>query len=697
MAVGEGDGLHPAVGEGYAVPHYRQLVAANRRVGLRRGVAPHMEGVVQRAVAADGVGQDVGGVGVGEEGVYSRQAPREAVLHYGVVARGAAVFPDCERHDGDAVGAMDVRQRQCLHSGVVEGQAVPHHRQLVAAEGAVYGVERVEPHVKVVVYSAVAACVVGHQVVDGGVGHEHLMSGEAPRQVVLHDGVVQRRLRVFQHREPHREKAVGPVAVGEGHILRACVAERHAVPCQRQLVAAEGAVGGVRHVVPHKRRQVHRAVAALCCREDHCRVEHQRSDGRVGGSRLGRGYQRLPVDDVRQLVLGEGDGHRGRLRTVYVQHVAHRAVAAVCRREVLDDLTVVGVRLSVEGVAVACRVVFRDVVLRVHRYHGGAVYGVAAGAYDPEEHRDRCVGDDVVGCMEPVCRVVDPLHAWAYHFAFLQGAVGGQQCGVEGQLPVEDIAVVAAVGVDDFHIPGAVERASHQRRQVLVGVVELPFGGDIAAVDAVTRPVGRAVDAAVARSVLVAAGGIVAPAVVPTNAGLVAASRAVAFVAVVGIVVGGAEVGAAADIAAAVVPRAVSRGHFVVAVAAASATPVHQARPLAVGAHHADVQVADVGVFHVHLHILDVLGRRHRCPRREAAEGQRGAVGATVGRTRHPVGQEGQLGMALGGHGQVEHHVEVAVVAELYRGVGVGADIRGQHESQELVALPLCRKGEKQA
>ena len=181
MAVGEGDGLHPAVGEGYAVPHYRQLVAANRRVGLRRGVAPYMEGVVQRAIAAYGVGQDVGGVGVGAEGVYSRQAPREAVLHYGVVARGAAVFSDSERHDGDAVGAVDVCQRQCLHSGVVEGQAVPHHRQLVAAEGAVYGVERVEPHVKVVVYSAVAACVVGHQVVDGGVGHERLMPGEAPR------------------------------------------------------------------------------------------------------------------------------------------------------------------------------------------------------------------------------------------------------------------------------------------------------------------------------------------------------------------------------------------------------------------------------------------------------------------------------------------------------------------------------------
>ena len=148
--------------------------------------------------------------------------------------------------------------------------------------------------------------------------------------------------------------------------------------------------------------------------------------------------------------------------------------------------------------------------------HGVCHHGVVPG-------RDR-------GHAQQVGRVVHSRHSLTYYSVACHHAACGRKLGIHRQLPVEHVAVVVAPAVQHLDIPSAVHGASHQRAEILVGVVEIGALTHIRRVDGRIAVVAaracriyhvrRPVDKGVARRVLVAAA--VAPAVVPPD------SRAVA-------------------------------------------------------------------------------------------------------------------------------------------------------------------------
>ena len=198
-AVGAMGGEHvgdpgTAVGKGVPIPGQRQAQAAHRAVGTCRHVAPHMQVVAHHAVAPCLVGGSDGERGVGGHGGYRCAAHRQwqRVLYCGVVERAVGVAPHGDTHGEGAVFAVRGTGCEGGNIGARRGKSVPvpHQGQVVFAHRAVGGVPHIHPYMQRIILANGAARGVGiHKGGPRGRCRKRV-SAVAPRQLVLHYGVV---------------------------------------------------------------------------------------------------------------------------------------------------------------------------------------------------------------------------------------------------------------------------------------------------------------------------------------------------------------------------------------------------------------------------------------------------------------------------------------------------------------------------
>ena len=245
-------------------------------------------------------------------------------------------------------------------------------------------------------------------------------------------------------------------------------------------------------------------------------------------------------------------------------------------------------------------------------------------------------------------RIVDPVHRVALQLVGRhQAALLAHQLRIQRQLPLENIAVVATPAVQHLDIPVPVHRAPHQRRKVLLRMVEVGPRRNVRRIDGIVPRVGHdvpaAVDNAVARRVLVAVGRIAAPAVVPARASLVARRRRVARIQTALLVDRKTEIRPRAHVALPRVPSTVARRNRTVARRMARAAVVHQRRLLPVRTRNVDIQVPDVRMLHVQAHKIDIVRVADNRRVAEILESHRRTVRTAHVAARHTVRQKRRL------------------------------------------------------
>ena len=333
-------------------------------------------------------------------------------------------------------------------------------------------------------------------------------------------------------------------------------------------------------------------------------------------------------------MLGEGEQHQA-VAAVFCLQVHHMCACAL-----------LGLVTHPIDVALAHIVLHLGTRQRVEADGGRGVEGGAAGSGYAEVVGNARVAHHVLGGVEAEGAVVESGGGIANHLVGLGQTLDGQQLGSQREFPLEDVAVVDRIAIHHLDKPGAVQRTAHQLAEALVGMVEVLLGYHVARVDASVVGMPAAIHNAVARRILVAQLRVVAPAIVPTDAWLVAAGIAVARVARVLGVFGLAEEVRLVHVVA-WQPLARAAGYHVVATRCASTRKSHNVGALPVGACDVDVDVAYVAMFHVDADIFDVLRCADDGRVGEVGEGNRRAVGAgTI--AWYPIGQKHRLGVAKG-------------------------------------------------